>query len=696
MPKGLVDIALGALAFLAGADRLALSIAHSAAVLPVYLTSWVVIVLVALLYPGLIGGGSPAERFAELGPVIVLSVPIIWIALKNLHFCLDLYDSVVGASALIHRRFALLSGLEGTLSPTRMSGSITIEHQTVNLRNTSPGAMRANSLSLRFMSYGSTLDVADVKDDTNMQNSNDMENVLVGSSLEIARSFRHMNLSLSSVYADRSLVRWHSDMVPMARESLMAPVQRRVVTTFTNERYTICDSEAQNYRIKGFYKKVLGRLRSGTRNIRRQFRLWSRGTTSGASIEDFLIVDDNLSSTWKVNRKNTSDSRTSRRLDTQLMLRRGAMMTVKYFVSSIQGAVFVLTSAFDYLITRLAVLCWTLVWEVVHPLSIRREHAPYVVQGTLSLVVDRPKIHSALLSFLGKDAYLLALAEVVTLRVIFTVLAGSPVLIREAIVMWFVGVRWRVKPQTSSPRLSEAVALATKLGLDELIPFNVGRDIDLLMPLPANCGREEAAGIRMAVENGLIPLVVVRKKEAEIGARKEELGNEPGGPALSEWGKLKWGTPLFSYQAKATAWHDFDKGKWLGSLSDSNLEVWFDDWLDDVVDEHRKQCLTEMENIAMDCHMTMRRMLWSGRSVGSEELVPELRHKTQQHDMLGLIPRSDAHEMLVALHKRVVRSALCLFIDEYQNGVVIPWLMWALTEACWLRTLIESEIKVYV
>ena len=75
------------------------------------------------------------------------------------------------------------------------------------------------------------------------------------------------------------------------------------------------------------------------------------------------------------------------------------------------------------------------------------------------------------------------------------------------------------------------------------------------------------------------------------------------------------------------------------------------------------------------------------------QIVPDLRHKTQQAEMVGLIPRIDAHEMLVALHKKVIRSAICLYVDEYQNGDHVPWLKWAVTEACHLRTLVESEIK---
>ncbi len=96
LAKSLVDVSLGALAFLCAQNRAAIPATKMLAALSVYVGTWTLLSILALSSPILIGGDSASERFSELAPVIILSSPALWTALRHVQILLEILDTMLG------------------------------------------------------------------------------------------------------------------------------------------------------------------------------------------------------------------------------------------------------------------------------------------------------------------------------------------------------------------------------------------------------------------------------------------------------------------------------------------------------------------------------------------------------------------------------------------------------------------------
>lgn len=680
IPKGVTDVVLGALAFFAGTDRSALPMPYLVAVLPFYLITWAFLVTIVLFIPEIIGGSSPAERFAELGPVIVLSIPILWMALERLQVALHLYDAIVGISALLHKRFQALHGLDGPLSPCIMTGSMQIVHSTVDLR---PHADTYYDLRQLYSSGTSVTRMEPVNNystNPSLDESGHFNEDHYFAWFKPLLTASHDADLVAATYVDVSSISWRSEILPIVGKFNIAPVQLTVETKFDNIVSNVSMSSS-SAKTSSHLRKVIDRLIERytllSKHISRRFKKWTKSTIYGASIDSSIAVDNNLTNRWQITSEMTWLAR-------GLVIRRGAMQMLEIFVSSFQSLFLILTSFFDYVVTRICLLGWVFIWEIIHPLKLRREHAVQVLKGAFTLVCDRPKFHYDLLLRYGRDNYLVLLAGIYMVRIFNTVLQGSEKLLVEAIVMCFTGVNWRV--QKHGGQVEDYLSMCSNLGFEQLLPLDIGSKFEFLVSNFNLVGEDEES---ISVDSQADLLTTVRKQDYDMS--QEKMSGLPITESIRAG--IVWNNAIVPYSWRELASMNVNRGSWIKSIRIPDLQNEFNEWRNAGWSDDVEETLKEMENIALDCHYSARDSIWTEITMNHVKPFTIFRNKEHQRVMTRKIRRSDAHDLLVALHRNVIASTLCLFIDDYASGNHEPWYKWCVIEACHLRDLVEQEIQ---
>ncbi len=116
----------GRFGFLCAQNRATIQATKMLAALSVYVGTWALLSILAISSPILIGGDSASERFSELAPVISLSSPALWTALRHVQILLEILDTMLGIISSAEKLLGELLGVWD--NPHRCSKSIKYRH----------------------------------------------------------------------------------------------------------------------------------------------------------------------------------------------------------------------------------------------------------------------------------------------------------------------------------------------------------------------------------------------------------------------------------------------------------------------------------------------------------------------------------------------------------------------------------------
>lgn len=681
VPKSLVDVALGALAFYCQLDRRAMPLTHTLAALSVYVTAWAALAALAVATPRLLGG-TAADRFGELAPVIVLSSPALWTALRHASVLLDMFDTSLAVAARAAAAFAALPGLWREPQALRRSyilnARVRTRYDPPAPAAAAPGDLCTVAREIRVSKWTRDRDChaaphlfAAVSDGGGAGGEEDGGGGYGGDS--------------GSEFVDVISMRWTTEVLPQAARVGLAPRHRSVVF-FVEER-------ARQRHPDGFAEsraqRASGTVSAAHYSWRRVFmygRLIASRTPFEAALEGYTLRVDNVARGWAGVGSGGgvgSAAAAAGPLKTlELVVRRAALewpATIIWLVQVVVGAILALV---DVTIGEAGAFVLVLLLELPHPLPMRRLYAQDALRGK-AVVVDDIRRRQDIRRTMGMDRYLVCASGAAFMQSLAATLGGRPDLLRHAAVMLAVGWTWEVHPAEESINFANdwmrlfGSARERRGVLPELRPSSFS-----MLP-PSTRGSVEqqqqqhspqaAATMVKNITLGLQPMIVLTPAVVALADARGCRSRRLSGLALA-------GNPLVA-DALAVAGADFALN-WFVGLIKFDAGNYFDAATGADVVANDRAALSAMLEISADCHALLgahqscRRRAWS-----SSPRVDRIRHYRNLDALVAEIDRVEQHDLLASCHRRVAAAAAWAFLDEVKAGAMHAWQKWCLDEA---------------
>lgn len=653
--KSLVDVALGATAFLCNVDRRAIPVTRTIAVLVFCIVAWVSLVALALSSAALIGGDSPTERFSELAPVIVLSSPLLWAALRRLQILLEVIDTLFGSIALAHAALQHQRGVFDTPQSFVRTGHLHVRLHTVQ-RTNSPYP-RASKVK-RHVHFGHLCE---------------SENSLCENALPQVLS-RAPNIT--SEFCEDFSCRWESEIIPLgALEGLFIP-RHLHSDIFVSEKLSHDASDGSEHAVSGAVVSprssksgVISKLPYAFRWINYIFTSLSLRTPNFAVPGDARVAIDNVQAGWLF-------VPVSFRAQFLLRVRRASLRIPALVAKYLQGTVSVLISLVDALIGETGGLILVAMMEFAHPLLIRRKNANYILRGKGAVVADVERCRDIVKS-VGRDRYLMFSTDSILFRTLMTVFRKRVDLVERAIVMLHVGCLWRQKPKLATMQsLAERHILLGDTG--GTYSPKVPRTDICAMAVPSANGSLDSTDTEKAASSGYSAMVLLSGNVANLAAKR---GHVQGVKRSGAGGSMFAGLCEFESAefkaAKESVLDDFCDDGWLTGLGSAGKYNAFE--LDE--ESEIEKCILMMIDVCMDSHAsaicsTLSSVEWVNTSVYAKE-----RHFQSVKRLQDEFLKFEQLDFLVSCHRNEIRASAWLFVDEVLSGDWVAWQMWCIVDA---------------
>lgn len=671
--KSLVDVALGAIAFYCQLDRHAMPLTHTLAALSVYVAAWAALAGLAVGTPRLVGGVT-ADRFGELAPVLVLSAPALWTALRHVAILLDMFDTSLAVAARTAAAFAALPGLWREPQALRRSYLL---HARVRTRYDppAPGAVALGDLctvtrETRISKW--TRDLEQHAAPHLFAGSGGGSVVGDGSASGAGSAGADAD---EDQFVDVISMRWTTEVLPLAARTGLAP-RHRSITFFVDELARQCHpdgfTETPAQRASG----TVGAVRYNWRRANMHGRLLAARTPFEASAEDYTLRVDNVARGWAA----ASAAKSGALKALELALRRAALEWPATLIKLVQIVVGSVLAMVDVAIGEVGAFILVLLLELPHPLPMRRLYAEDALRGKAVVVGDVYRRHD-IRRTMGADRYLVCASGVAFMQSLAATLGGRPELLRQAIVMMAVGWTWKTPPAEESFNFASdwmrlfGSARERREVLPELQPSSFS-----MLPHCTEDGNKRqghspqaAAAMVEDIARGSQPMAVLTPEVVAVaqarGCRSYRLS-----------GLTHAGDPLVS-DALVLAAADFSINWFVGLVKFETVN-YFDGFARGDVPSEDRDVLNAMLELSADCHALLgahhssRRRAWS-----SAPRVDQIRHHRNLDALVAEIERVEQHDLLVSCHRRVATAAAWAFLDEVKSGVMHAWQKWCLDEA---------------
>lgn len=667
VPKSLVDVTLGALAFYCEIERGAMPITHTLATLSVYMWAWVVVALLAVYTPWLIGGSSVSERFGELAPVLVLSSPALWRALRFVGIYMEMFDTWVGIATRTHETLSKLKGIWG-------------ETQGLQRSYVLHACLRTKYAS----SNGTDDNICNVEKDIRVSKRTKDK-----ASVAAPHLFVDGREPVLGGQGDKCVdcvsMRWMTEVLPQAASVGLAPRHRSVVfqvEELLEQAFPPMCGDKPELTATG----IVGRWRFAWRRFSMFGRLVASRTPFEAELGNYTVRIDNVDRRWVTKE--------------EARVRRALLTWAATLVQLLQRLIGALLVSVDVVIGELGALVLLLCLERVHPLPARRNFVREAIRGKAVIVGDvirRREVHRTM----AKDHYLTCASGVSFMQTIAATLGGHSDLLHMAVVMLTVGWTWNVNPREESddiakdywrlfgseeerkdvlPRLSSASICMLPADVSSyvagFVPGQQQGQVSVASADRSSVARASHAVRRKAsscmaekITTGVEPMVVVTAGVFNVAKRRGYCSGRFSGLDFTDDDSLQ--------AAAKTAADDFAKN-WLVNLLKFEKQNWFEP----MESEIDRKFLKEMMKIAMDCHALLSAHLsFRSRAWSTTPRVNSLRHSRNLDSLVSQIDHVEQHDLLASCHRRVIAAAAWIFLDNWKKNDHFPWQCWCLHEA---------------
>lgn len=635
--KSIVDVALGALAFLCSVDRTGIPITRTLAVLVFCIVTWVLLAVGALSSSLLIGGSSPEERFSELAPVLVLSCPMLWAALRRVQMILETYDSLLGALTLAQSYLKTLRGVFDDQQAFRRSRSL---HLSVHALKEQVSRHPFLYTVRRRVHFGGAC----------------------SSSRCVFNEFgaRGPQPTITAEFAENIAFHWTTELLPLGDiESLFLPRQLFSEAFFTEIYSNIAEHIERRDLTSGLVSKLSYCLRWIIYRLRCVFLRFP----PRASVRSIHVSVDNVKEGFVF---------TAKKLNFLLRLRRAALRWPAAAVKLIQGIVSTAISSFDATVGETGGLAIVALMEAAHPLELRRENAIALIFSKCAVVgnIDKHRDH---LQRIGHMPSMNSTSQTILVRYILTVFKGRSELASRAFIMLHVGHGWRCMPRNERSKRGRHKVVLNDISEESLPEIAQGQVTFMLAP--PNNRNPSSIDIEWAY-SGKVPMIALSRcvmsaaESLGLGVCSRLSGIVFSGLMMSEDHRV--------LEAKRLCLSDFCENGWLTSTLPGKSIF---NAVDSSLSVEMCERLDEMEKICMDCHAAALLAYLGRRQFETSEMSATIRHRHNEHYLNELIVKVDQHELLVACHRNEVKAVAWMFVDQTLEGEWGDWHKWCVSDA---------------
>lgn len=743
-PRGLVDVALGALALYCAADRRAMPITHTLSTLCVYTFGWIILTALAVSKSWLIGGASPNERFAELAPVIVLSFPVIMKSLRTIGLILEYFDTCVAVSTNVHVFLAAYRGLWGERqelvrsyimtayvktryeSDDRSSNGIVereiriqkwTRHRTeiplFDFEFLEEGGNYAecarSSASLAPPQRGKEERGSDARSARDRRMSDAWERRgRARPAVPVANKGRSRGVlppalwppnfgsrwttaapqesevtgAPADMYVEEIKMHWRSTTLLQASREMSSPVHREIFTEISEIRSQTVPSNL--LWMDGRYREsgTIGAIEAQKRAYQFEWGRVALRTVGGAEAGNHRYHSHNIRDRWVTTHQNFL-------VRAWLFCRREILRVPSEVFNFFQALLGFFLIGMDTFIGEMGAFFLVLALERWHPAYQRRRYAWHLLRGR-SIVLGRTlEKRRDLQRNIGVDRYLRFAVGAALLQHISASLSGRKDLIRLAILWMQIGRTWDLDRQVAEVEYNHEWKLTLSNFFSEqesIIPQLEFGDVDVMPAVDVDITNESETSAYLSDE-----FIVLSSSLQNLALRR--------GYCRSIYGGLNSVNLEDADGSTLRAKEDYTKNYFRAFL---NIEDTGKNWFEfDRLDGDResdKEKLQLMLYIAYDAHWALasaRRNIYRVRSFAPR--VARVRHSREVEALLDETVRLEMHDFLISCHRRVVQAAAWIFFEdlddpfESRSPAWDDWLLFCLNEATGLADLIWDK-----
>lgn len=743
-PRGLVDVALGALALYCSADRHAMPITHTLSTLSVYTFGWIALTALAVSKPWLIGGASANERFAELAPVIILSFPVIMKSLRTIGLILEYFDTCVAVSTNVHAFLASYRGMWGERQElmrtyimtayvkTRYesddcssSGSVereiriqkwTRHHQEIPLfdfefreeggnytecgrssaslapplggrveRGSDENSAWDRRISDAWERWGTARPAVPAANKGRSPGC--LPSALFppnfGSRLTTAAPQENEATGVhADMYVEEIKMHWRSMTLLQASREMSSPVHREIFTEISEIRSQTVPSNLM-WRDKLY--RVSGTIGAFEAQKRAYQYEWGRvalRTVAGAQAGNHRHHSHNIRDRWVTSHRNFL-------VRVWLLCRREILRLPSELFNFFQAFIAFFLVGMDTFIGEVGAFFLVLALERWHPVYQRRRFAWHLLRGR-SIVLGRTlEKRRDLQRNIGVDRYLRFAVGAALLQHISASLSGRKDLIRLAILWMQIGRTWDLDRHVAEIDNNHEWKLTLSNFFSEhesIIPQLEFGDVDVMPAVDVGITNTSETSAYLSDK-----FIVLSSSLHNLALRR--------GCCRSIYGGLNSVILEDADGSTLRAKEDYTKNYFRAFLKIEDTEKnWFEFDRLDGNRKSEKEKLQLMLSIAYDAHWTLasaRRNRYRVRSFAPR--VARVRHSRELEALLDETVRLEMHDFLISCHRRVVQAAAWIFFEDLddpfdsRSPAWDDWLLFCLNEAIGLADLIWDK-----
>ena len=652
--KALVDVALGALAFFCNVDRTAVPITRTLCVLVFCVSAWVVLAFCALFSPAFLGGNDVTERFSEIAPVLILSCPLLWTALRHIQVILEIFDSVLGSITLSSESLSDLRGLYDR--PLSFAETKKI-HVSVHM------VQRLNS---DFPEFAFVRRVAQLDEYHSMFGSDE-------------RMEPGIDEDGCAEALDSMVIEWRTEYLPLASERTLFLPRHVWIRTKVRECF-IYDSIEDNSKIT---RGIVSWLAFFVR------RMMFAGRVLAIRWPPHAVYADQVERVDNVLVGLSTSAGLAGEIPMLLKVRRFCLQLPAKIVEIVQSIVSSTISVVDAVIGETTSFLLIFVLEAIHPLEIRRKHAWDLFRTKRAVVCDILHRRKCFFEY-GHMVFHSELHRITVIRYITTVMRKKPNLAAMAFVMLHVGLKWRrLHAGVRKPRKRIRNIISFGVEDADVFPHIAPNDVSFMVQSSSGT----VIDFEAAASSGSIPFVVVSPRVLDC-ARMRGMSVAEGGGEVGQIGRALYATLLAPNSQECQ-----------DAIDESVLEFCTDGWSTSNFQTTRESCyfsteaysitdelktaMDKMIDVAKDCHVAALHTYLSRPYISSTlQRNSYTRHRFNMDETSDLLEKIEQHELLVACHRNEMFAIAWLFIDDVLASEWDSWHKWALSNAFDLASLV--------